>query len=94
VLQLRRLLRALGLATIGLRADLAQRLRGARDAGLLLRFVESEKGKRALATPDPLECGELFSCSVRACVWVCVCVCTCEIFEMLLHGHIFLACGC
>ncbi len=58
MLQLRRLLRALGLATIGLRPDLARRLTGARDSGLLLRFVEREKDKRALATSEPLECGE------------------------------------
>lgn len=43
VLQLRCLLRALGLPTDGLRSTLARRVREARASGALVRFVEEEK---------------------------------------------------
>lgn len=63
VLQLRRLLRALGLETAGLRAELEQRVRRARASGLLLRFAEGQKrAAPAAAAPSgsgSVQCGEL-----------------------------------
>lgn len=56
VLQLRRVARALGLPTTGLRPELAQRAREARASGALLRFVQEEK--QAVPVAPSESCGE------------------------------------
>lgn len=80
VLQLRCILRALGLPTDGLRSALAQRVREARASGLLLRFVEEKK--RAAASSGSPQCGEkqyhlvpvvIIFCVVDAAVFLGIC---------------------
>ena len=56
VLQLRRVLRALGMPTEGNQAQLADRLRGALASGRLSNFAKEKK--RAAASPDSSQCGE------------------------------------
>lgn len=56
VLQLRRIVRALGLPTTGLRPELARRVREARASGVLLRFVQAEQ--QAVPVAPSESCGE------------------------------------